>query len=107
MELSTLHREEYGRLVSALMGILGDLDVAEDAVAVAMVEGPQRGLELIERPAGDAGLARYHLLHAAAADLLRRPGRPADARTACARALTLPRNASERRFLERKLAAPG
>jgi RNA polymerase sigma-70 factor (ECF subfamily) len=71
------------------------------AVAVAMVEGPQTGLTLIDALAKD--LESYHLLHAARADLLRRMGASADAVRSYARALELVSNDSERRYLERRL----
>src|SRR5206468_1215297 len=71
------------------------------AAAVAMVEGPRPALALIDALAGD--LDRYHLLHAARADLLRRLGSPAEAAKSYARALALVTNDAERRFLERRL----
>jgi RNA polymerase sigma-70 factor (ECF subfamily) len=73
------------------------------AVAVAMVEGPGRALELIDELAAAGDLADYHLLHSARAEMLRRLGRKADAAGAYARALELVSNDSERRFLERRL----
>jgi RNA polymerase sigma-70 factor (ECF subfamily) len=71
------------------------------AVAVAMSEGPEAGLELMD---GLEGLDRYHLLHSARADLLRRLGRAAEAREAYERALDLTANPAEREFIERRLA---
>jgi len=73
------------------------------AVAVAMAEGPARGLELLDGLAADGALAGYHLLPAARADLLRRLGRRAEAAAAYRAALELTSNAAERRFLERRL----
>ena len=73
------------------------------AVAVAMVEGPEAALELIDAVAAGGDLDEYHLLHAARADLLRRAGSPASAAASYARALELATNESERRFLERRL----
>jgi len=73
------------------------------AVAVAMVEGPEAALELIDAVAAGGDLDEYHLLHAARADLLRRAGLPAAAAASYARALELASNESERRFLERRL----
>jgi RNA polymerase sigma-70 factor, ECF subfamily len=73
------------------------------AVAVAMVDGPQPGLALIDTLAENDDLANYHLLHAARADLLRRLGSPAEAAESYLRALSLVTNDSERRFLERRL----
>ncbi len=73
------------------------------AVAVGMIAGPGAALELIDALAAAGDLADYHLLHAARADLLRRLGATADAAASYARALALVTNASERRFLERRL----
>ncbi len=73
------------------------------AAAVAMVEGPRAGLALIDAVASAGELDRYHLLHSARADLLRRLGSAAEAARSYARALTLVTNDAERRFLERRL----
>jgi RNA polymerase sigma-70 factor (ECF subfamily) len=73
------------------------------AVAVAMVDGPRAALALMDRLEAGGELDRYHLLHAARADLLRRIGSQAEAAASYERALTLVSNDSERRFLERRL----
>ena len=73
------------------------------AVAVAMVEGPEPALALIDAVAATGDLDEYHLLHAARADLLRRIGSTVEAGKSYERALTLVTNESERRFLERRL----
>jgi RNA polymerase sigma-70 factor (ECF subfamily) len=73
------------------------------AVAVAMAEGPARGLALVDELAAGGELAGYHLLPAARADLLRRLGRRAEAAAAYRAALELTGNAAERRFLEGRL----
>ena len=73
------------------------------AAAVAMVDGPRPALALIDALAAGGELDRYHLLHAARADLLRRLGADADAARSYARALELATNDAERRFLERRL----
>ena len=75
------------------------------AVAIAMRDGPAVGLALIDGILARGDLADYHLAHAARADLCRRLGRVAEARSAYERALTLARQAPERKFLERRLAA--
>ena len=75
------------------------------AVAVAMAEGAERGLALLDELAETGELDDYRLLHSARADLLRRLGRDADAAAAYTRALELATNPVERRFLERRLAA--
>ncbi len=69
------------------------------AVAVAMAEGAERGLELMDA----IELPRYHLLHSARADLLRRLGRREEAEAAYRRALELGPSEPERSFLERRL----
>jgi RNA polymerase sigma-70 factor, ECF subfamily len=76
------------------------------AVAVAMAEGPERGLELLDD--GDLAdqLTEYHLFWSARADLLRRMGRRGQAADAYRRALELATNPVERRFLERRLSEP-
>lgn len=73
------------------------------AVAVAMRDGPEAGLRLIDAILGRGELMSYHLAHSARAELCRRLGRTADAREAYERALTLTRQAPERRHLERRL----
>ncbi len=73
------------------------------AVAVAMRDGLEAGLLLIDEILDAGALADYHLAHAARADLLRRLGRAQDARLAYERALALTGQAAERRFLERRL----
>ena len=70
------------------------------AVAISMAEGPERGLELIER----IELPDYHLLHAARADFLRQLERNDEAAAAYRDALALEMNAGDRLFLERRLA---
>jgi RNA polymerase sigma-70 factor (ECF subfamily) len=75
------------------------------AVAVAMVNGPQAGLTLIDALAASGDLEGYHLLHAARADLLRRLGDSVEAARSYRRALALVTNDSERRYLERRLRA--
>jgi RNA polymerase sigma-70 factor, ECF subfamily len=73
------------------------------AVAVAMADGPQPALALIDALAATGALDGYHLLHAARADLLRRVGSSEEAAKSYARALALATNDSERRFLQRRL----
>ncbi len=75
------------------------------AVAKGMREGPAAGLAAIDAALSDGSLKDYHLAHAARADVLRRLGRFEDAREDYRRALGLARQASERRFLEKRLAA--
>jgi RNA polymerase sigma-70 factor (ECF subfamily) len=69
------------------------------AIAVAEVEGPQAGLDLIEH----FPLDRFHYLHSTRGELLRRLGRNGEARAALERALELVPGEAEQRLLERKL----
>jgi len=73
------------------------------AAAVAMVDGPRAALAIVDALAAGGELERYHLLHAARADLLRRLGALADAARSYEQALALVTNDAERRFLERRL----
>jgi RNA polymerase sigma-70 factor (ECF subfamily) len=73
------------------------------AAAVAMRDGPQAGLDLIDAILEDGELKNYHLAHAARADLCRRLGKTMQARASYERALTLTRLEPERQFLERRL----
>ena len=73
------------------------------AVAVAMRDGPEAGLDLIDTILARGDLENYHLAHAARADLCRRLGRTAEARTSYERALNLTQQEPERRFLGRRL----
>jgi RNA polymerase sigma-70 factor (ECF subfamily) len=74
------------------------------AVAVAMRDGPLAGLALIDTILARGDLADYHLAHSARADLCRRLGLNAEARTSYERALSLTHQEPERRFLERRLS---
>ncbi len=77
------------------------------AVAVAMHEGPQAGLVLIDDLDQRGVLESYHLLHAVRADLCRRSGRRDDARAAYGRALSLAKQEAEVRYLRRRLSELG
>jgi RNA polymerase sigma-70 factor (ECF subfamily) len=103
--IASLHTEDdtdwpqiaqlYGRLAAWQRSPVVDLN---RAVAVAMAEGPERGLELVQ---AIDGLDDYYLFHATRADLLRRLGEPAD--EAYRRALELAPSDVERDFLRRRL----
>jgi RNA polymerase sigma-70 factor (ECF subfamily) len=71
------------------------------AIAVAETEGPDAGLDIIDR----ISLDNLHYLHAARGELLRRAGRIAEARAAYQRALALVHDDAESRLLQRRLAA--
>jgi RNA polymerase sigma-70 factor (ECF subfamily) len=77
------------------------------AAAVAMRDGPEAGLALIDAILARGDLEDYQLAHSARADLCRRLGRTADARVSYRRALGLTRQEPERRLLERRLRELG
>jgi RNA polymerase sigma-70 factor (ECF subfamily) len=87
----------YGRLYELSPSPVVALNMA---VAVAMAEGPEPGLELVEEV---EGLEAYHLWHSTRADLLRRLGRLEEAEAAYRRALDLAPSEAERDFLRRRL----
>jgi RNA polymerase sigma-70 factor (ECF subfamily) len=73
------------------------------AVAIAMRDGPEAGLRLIDALVAGGELTGYHLAHAARADLCRRLGKTAEARSSYEKALALTQQEPERRFLENRL----
>ena len=73
------------------------------AVAIAMCEGPEQGLRLIDDLLAREHLSRYQHAHSARADLCRRLGRIPEARASYETALALARQEPERRFLTRRL----
>jgi RNA polymerase sigma-70 factor (ECF subfamily) len=77
------------------------------AVALAMAEGPERGLELLDEPELAEALDGYQWFWSTRADLLRRAGNTNQATKAYERALELATNPVERRFLESRLADLG
>jgi RNA polymerase sigma-70 factor (ECF subfamily) len=94
--------------IAALYGELArltDSPVVElnRAVAVAEAEGPEAGLEIVDR----LDLGDYRYLHATRGELLRRLGRTEEAGEAYRRALALAHEEAERRLLERRLDALG
>ncbi|HEY5838177.1 MAG TPA: RNA polymerase sigma factor, partial [Pyrinomonadaceae bacterium] len=91
--------ELYDRLASLQPSPIVSLN---RAVAVAMADGPERGLRLIDDLMASGELDDYHLLHAARADLLRRSGSNKEAAASYTRALELTSNDAERRFLEKR-----
>jgi RNA polymerase sigma-70 factor (ECF subfamily) len=73
------------------------------AVAIAMCEGPEQGLHLVDDLLTRHQLSNYHLAHSARADLCRRLGRIPEARASYEKALTLAQQEPDRRFLARRL----
>jgi RNA polymerase sigma-70 factor (ECF subfamily) len=102
---------DWGQIVQlydALLRIVPSPVVAlNQAVAVAMRDGPEAGLGLIDDILANGDLADYHLAHAARADLCRRLGRTAEARESYERALALAKQEPERRFLHKRLTELG
>ncbi len=93
--------ELYGRLARVVPSAVVRLN---QAVAVAMADGPAAGLALVDALDASGELAGYHLLPATRADLLRRLDRPAEAAAAYREALDLAVTEAERRYLARRLA---
>jgi RNA polymerase sigma-70 factor, ECF subfamily len=94
--------------IAALYAVLGRMvpsPVVElnRAVAVAMADGPDVGLAIVDAIAEDGQLGDYPYLHSTRADLLRRLGRQDAAAGAYRRALELTANEPERAFLERRI----
>jgi RNA polymerase sigma-70 factor (ECF subfamily) len=73
------------------------------AVAVAMCEGLEQGLALIDDLLAREQLSHYHLAHSARADMCRRLGRIPEARASYEKALALASQEPDRRFLARRL----
>jgi predicted RNA polymerase sigma factor len=74
------------------------------AVAVAMAGAPERGLQIIDRVAGESALAGYHHLPSVRGDLLARVGRHAEAASEFRQAASLTRNIPERAMLMQRAA---
>ena len=74
------------------------------AVAIAMSEGLEKGLTLMDNMGGAAELESYHLYHSARAEILRRMGRRNEAIQEYERALPLTTNVVEQRYLRRRIA---
>ncbi len=111
--ISALHAGAPSAEATDWRGIVGWYDVLMQAspapvialnraVAVAMRDGPEAGLALVEPLRAE--LSGYHLFHAARGDLLRRAGRAAEAADAYRQALAHAQQEPERRFLARRLA---
>ncbi len=73
------------------------------AVAIAMCDGPEAGLKQIDAVLEHGELANYYLAHSARADMYRRLGRRAEARSAYEKALALTQQEPERQFLQERI----
>jgi RNA polymerase sigma-70 factor, ECF subfamily len=108
--IASLHADEP-RDWSEIAALYGELARLTDspvveltrAVAVAEEHGPEAALAIVDR----LPLEDYRYLHSTRGELLRRLGRPAEAREAYDRALALVHDDAERRLLERRLAELG
>jgi len=102
---------DWGQIVALygeLMRITSSPVVALNyAAAVAMSEGPERGLGLLEEAGAGGALENYYLFHASRADLLRRLGRLSEAATSYTTALSLTTNHVEQNYIRRRLAELG
>jgi RNA polymerase sigma factor (sigma-70 family) len=96
--------ELYGMLAMVAPSPIVELN---RAVAVAMADGPQAGLDLVDRLTAEPILKRYHLLPSVRGDLLAKLGRMDEARTEFERAAALTRNARERELLLQRAEACG
>jgi RNA polymerase sigma-70 factor (ECF subfamily) len=110
-EASTAASTDWAQIV-ALYSVLARAEPSpvvelNRAVAVAMRDGPEAGLTLIDAILSRGDLTDYHLAHSARADLCRRLGRKDEARSSYQRALSLTRLEPERRFLEKRLQELG
>jgi RNA polymerase sigma-70 factor (ECF subfamily) len=95
--------------IAALYAILNERQASpivllNYAVAIAMSEGLDQGLALMDGLGSSGELDSYHLYHAARADLLRRMGRNSEALESYNRGLALTTNAVELRYLRRRIS---
>ena len=102
-EAGTAAQTDWNQIV-VLYSVLQRIDSSpvvelNRAVAVAMRDGPEAGLQIIERILGRGELGNYQLAHSARGELLRRAGKASDALTAFQQALELARQEPEKRFL--------
>jgi RNA polymerase sigma factor (sigma-70 family) len=94
----------YGELAALVRSPIVELN---RAVAVAMAEGPEVGLAIVDRLVGEPALKSYHLLPSVRGDLLHKLGRYDEARAAFEAAAALAGNKREHDLLRRRAAAAG
>jgi RNA polymerase sigma-70 factor (ECF subfamily) len=90
----------YNRLVRIHPSPVAELN---RAVAIAMRDGPEAGLALIDAVLAHGELANYYLAHSVRADMYRRLGRTAEARSSYEKALALTQQEPERQFLQERI----
>jgi RNA polymerase sigma-70 factor, ECF subfamily len=106
-EAGTAAQTDWNQIV-VLYSVLQRIDLSpvvelNRAVAVAMRDGPEAGLQIIDRILGRGELGDYQLAHSARGELLRRAGKASDALTAFQQALELARQEPEKRFLAARI----
>jgi RNA polymerase sigma-70 factor, ECF subfamily len=106
-EATSADRTDWNQIV-VLYTVLQRIDPSpvvelNRAAAVAMRDGPEAGLEIIDRILDRGELGNYHFAHSARGELLRRAGKLADALTAFQQALELARQEPEKRFLAARI----
>lgn len=106
-EAATAEQTDWNQIV-VLYSVLLRIDSSpivelNRAVAVAMRDGPEAGLEIIDRILSRGELGKYLLAHSARGELLRRAGKTSDALTAFQQALELARQEPEKRFLAARI----
>ena len=107
-EAKTADETDWPQIVALykeLMRINSSAIVAlNHAAAVAMSEGLEKGLSLVEEAGASGKLGHYYLFHASRADLLRRLNRLQEAATAYTRALSLATNRVEQQYIRKRLS---
>jgi RNA polymerase sigma-70 factor (ECF subfamily) len=106
-EATTADRTDWNQIV-VLYTVLQRIDPSpvvelNRAVAVAMRDGPEAGLEMIDRILSRGELGQYQFAHSARGELLRRAGKLSDALTAFQQALELTWQEPEKRFLAARI----
>ncbi len=107
-EATTVGKTDWAQIVG-LYGLLARVEPSpvvelNRAVAIAMRDGPEAGLALIDSLLAEGELSGYHLAHSARAEMCRRLGLTSEAKASYERALSLTQLEPERRFLEGRLA---
>lgn len=107
VEAATAAQTDWNQIV-VLYSLLQRIDSSpvvelNRAVAIAMRDGPEAGLELIDRMLGRGELRNYQFMHSARGELLRRAGKRADALRAFQQAIELARQEPEKRFLAARI----
>ena len=106
-EAATAAQTDWNQIV-VLYSVLQRIDPSpvvelNRAAAIAMRDGPEAGLEIIDRILGRGELGAYQFAHSARGELLRRAGKKSDALTAFQQALDLARQEPEKRFLAARI----